>query len=81
MGPQRALIHQVEVPLLACRPIPAVVHDHLVEYGTVSDEKKAYRTVSLVNTGSRKASFFVTWDKALPLIFTPSEVGPRSLTG
>lgn len=65
---------QVEVPLLARRPTPAVVHNRAVEFGTVCDEKKAFGAVSLVNKGSRKAAFSVTWDKALPLAFTPSEV-------
>lgn len=63
------------MPLLARRPTPAVVHNHAVEFGTVSDEKKAYGAVSLVNTGSRKASYSITWDKTLPLAFIPSEVG------
>ncbi|CAN0151850.1 unnamed protein product, partial [Hapterophycus canaliculatus] len=64
---------QVEVPLLARRPTPAVVHNHAVEFGTVCDEKKAFGAVSLVNKGSRKATFSVICDKALPLTFSPSE--------
>lgn len=65
---------QVEVPLLARRPTPAVVHNRAVEFGTVTDEKKAFGAVTLINKGSRKASFSVTWDKTLPLAFSPSEV-------
>ncbi len=65
---------QVEVPLLARRPTPAVVHNRAVEFGTVSDEKKAFGAVSLINRGSRKASFSITWDRTLPLVFSPSEV-------
>ncbi|CAN0367990.1 unnamed protein product, partial [Scytosiphon promiscuus] len=65
---------QVEVPLLARRPIPAVIHNRAVEFGTVCDEKKAFGAVSLVNKGSRKANFSIIWDKALPLAFGPSEV-------
>lgn len=59
---------------MARRPVPDVGHNHAVEFGTVSDEKKACGVVSLVNRGSRKASFAVTWDKALPLTFSPSQV-------
>lgn len=40
----------------------------------MSDEKKAFGAVSLINKGSRKATFSVTWDKTLPLVFSPSEV-------
>ena len=65
---------QIEVPLLARRPTPAVIHNRAVEFGTVSDEKKAFGVVSLINKGSRKAAFSITWDKTLPLIFSPSEV-------
>eukprot|EP00903_Cladosiphon_okamuranus_P009303 g8875.t1 len=64
---------KVEVPLLARRPTPAVIHNRAVEFGTVSDEKKAFGAVSLINKGSRKAAFSVTWDKTLPLVFSPSE--------
>lgn len=65
---------QIEVPLLARRPTPTVIHNRAVEFGTVSDEKKAFGAVSLINKGSRKATFSVTWDKTLPLVFSPSEV-------
>lgn len=65
---------QVDVPLLARRPVPAVFHDHVVEFGTISDEKKAYRALSLVNTGSRKASWTIKWDRTLPIVFSPVEV-------
>lgn len=51
-----------------------MVHNRTVEFGTVSNEKKAFGTVSLINKGSRKASFSVTWDKTLPIVFSPSEV-------
>lgn len=72
--------------MLARRPTPAVVHNRTVEFGTVSNEKKAFGTVSLVNKGSRKASFSVTWDKTLPIVFNPSEVrrnerGERGIAG
>lgn len=68
------LHNQVEVPLLARRPTPAVVHSRTIELGTVCDEKKAFGSVSLINKGSRKANFSILWDKTLPLIFSPSEV-------
>lgn len=71
---RRSVDIQFEVPLLARRPTPAVVHNRAVEFGTVSDEKKAFGAVSLINKGSRKATFSVNWDKTLPLIFSPSEV-------
>lgn len=60
--------------MLARRPTPAVIHNRAVEFGTVSDEKKAFGVVSLINKGSRKAAFSITWDKTLPLVFSPSEV-------
>lgn len=72
--PTPTMRSQIEVPLLARRPIPAVVHDRAVEFGTISDGKKAYGAVSLANKGSRKATFSVAWDKTLPLVFNPSEV-------
>ena len=68
------IVTQVNVPLLARRPIPAVVHTQTVEFGTVSDDKKAYGSVQLVNEGSRKARFTITWDSDLPLVLNPPEV-------
>lgn len=70
---------QVEVPLLARRPTPAVGHSRTVEFGTVCDDKKAFGVATLMNKGSRKASFSVTWDKTLPLVFSPSEVRMSTL--
>ena len=64
--------------MLARRPTPAVVHNRTVEFGTVSNEKKAFSKVSLINKGSRKASFSVTWNKMLPIIISPSEVRPKN---
>lgn len=66
--------------MLARRPTPAVAHNRTVEFGTVSNEKKAFGTVSLINKGSRKASFSITWDKKLPVSFSPSEVRGKART-
>lgn len=72
---------QIEVPLLARRPIPAVVHTQAVEFGSVTDDKKAHGTVKLVNNGSRKACFAIKWDTDLPLVFSPAKVSVTGSSG
>lgn len=72
---------QIEVPLLARRPTPAVIHTQAVEFGSVTDDKKVHGTVKLVNNGSRKACFTIKWDEDLPLVFSPAEVSVTGLSG
>lgn len=58
-----------------------MVHTQAVEFGSVTDDRKAHGTVQLVNKGSRKACFAIKWDADFPLVFTPSEVSARGVSG
>ncbi|CAM9727980.1 unnamed protein product, partial [Discosporangium mesarthrocarpum] len=64
----------VEVPLVARRPVPAVEHEGILSFGQVASDRKAHGTITLVNKGSRKGTYLITWDKSLPITITPAQV-------